>query len=73
MTLYQMKENDVGKIAYIDDQCVFNRRLFDLGVIAGQKVVCVNRGLFGSPIAYEICGSKIALRKNDAKMIGVVL
>ncbi|MGN0534305.1 MAG: ferrous iron transport protein A [Eubacterium sp.] len=73
IALYQMNEKESGTVTHINAGNDFSRRLFDLGLISGQHIACVNKGLFGSPIAYEICGSKIALRKNDAKKIGVVL
>ena len=73
MTLSQMKEKQSGIITYIEDCSGFERRFFDMGFINGQKVVCDNIGLFGSPIAYQIRGSKIALRKKDADKIGVMV
>jgi ferrous iron transport protein B len=73
MKLSQMKENQSGFIIDIDDDTGFNRRLFDMGFINGQNISCLNIGIFGTPIAYQIRGSKIALRKKDASRIGVVL
>ncbi|MCH5315868.1 MAG: ferrous iron transport protein A [Eubacterium sp.] len=73
MTLYQMKINEVGIIDNIEDSSGFSRRLFDLGIMTGQRVKCTNKGLFGSPVLYEICGSKIALRKGDAIKVGVIV
>ena len=73
MTLSQMKENDVGHITYINTESCFERRFYDMGFIEGQYVRCVNIGILGTPIAYQIRGCKIALRKCDADKIGVVL
>ncbi len=73
MLLSQMKENQTGSITSINSSALPQRRLLDLGFIAGQKITCTNIGFTGSPIAYSIRGSKIALRKRDADMIGVVL
>jgi Fe2+ transport system protein FeoA len=73
MKLSQMKENQCARITDIDDNTPFERRFFDMGFINGQSVICVNIGLFGTPIAYQIRGSKIALRKKDASKIGVVM
>ncbi len=68
-----MKENQSGVITYVDDCSGFERRFFDMGFIDGQQVSCINIGLFGSPIAYQIRGSKVALRKKDANSIGVIV
>ena len=73
MTLSQMKENDFGHITYINTEPCCERRIFDLGFLEGQCIRCVNIGPFGTPIAYLIRGSKIALRKCDADKIGVIL
>lgn len=73
MQLSQMKENEMGVIAQISDNCAFERRFFDMGFVTGEQVKCMNIGLCGSPIAYLVHGSKIALRKKDAELIGVVM
>lgn len=73
MILSQMKENDTGYITDINVNRSVLRRFYDMGFISGQTVCCTNIGIFGSPIAYQIRGSKIALRKTDAERIGVTL
>lgn len=73
MTLSQMKENESGLITDINFCASAQRRFFDMGFISGQRVSCTNIGLSGSPIAYQIRGSKIALRKKDADRIGVAV
>ena len=45
------------------------RRLLDLGVIKSTKIKPVFKSISGSPIAYEIRGSVIAIRNEDAKNI----
>ena len=73
MTLSQMKENETGYITFINAGSGFERRFFDMGFISGQPVCCTNIGIFGSPIAYQLRGSKIALRKKYADRIGVIV
>ena len=73
MILSQMKVNESGYITDIDSGSNFERRFSDMGFITGQKIRCTNIGLFGTPIAYQIRGCKVALRKKDADRIGVVL
>lgn len=73
MLLSQMKENQTATITALDDNLSLSRRLRDMGFVAGQRINCNEIGLCGSPIAYTIRGTKIALRKKDADMIGVVL
>lgn len=73
MTLADMKENDRAIISHISNECEIKRRLFDMGFIKGNEISCVRRNPFGSPIAYCVEGSVIALRKTDAQKVGVVL
>lgn len=47
------------------------RRLQDLGLVAGTRIVCLQRAAAGDPIAYLIRGAVIALRQKDAARIEV--
>ena len=71
MLLSQMKENEICKIITIDDNCSLKNRLNELGISKGQKIECKNIGLSRSPIAYQICSTKLAIRKKDAQNIEV--
>lgn len=73
MTLADMCVNQKGIISEVDSACLIKRRLFDMGFVKGNNVCCVFRNPLGSPIAYRIDGSIIALRKPDAQMVGVIL
>lgn len=71
MLLSQMKENEICTIIAINDNCSLKNRLNELGISKGQKIECKNIGLSHSPIAYQICSSKLAIRKKDAQSIEV--
>ncbi len=73
MTLADMKENDCGIILYINSDCRIKRRLFDMGFVKGNEISCVRRNPMGSPIAFSVEGSVVAIRKPDAEKVGVVL
>ncbi len=45
------------------------RRFLDLGFCQGTPVKCINTGIFKNPHAYQIRGSVIAIRNEDAQMI----
>lgn len=47
------------------------RRLYELGLIPGTRVRCLQRAPAGSPLIYEIRGAAIALRKSDAEHIRI--
>ena len=69
MLLSQMKENEICKIVTISENCSLKHRLSELGISKGQKIK--NIGISRSPIAYQICSSKLAIRKKDAQKIEV--
>ncbi len=73
MTLADMKENECGIISHINSECEIKRRLLDLGFIKGNEVRFERKNIFGSPIAFNIEGSVVALRKSDASEVGVIL
>ena len=47
------------------------RRLLDLGIIKNTKITPVLKSPSGDPTAFEIRGTLIALRKEDASLIEV--
>lgn len=73
MLLSEMKENEKCEIVSINNNCELKKRLLELGLFKGQTVECKNISLNRSPIAYQICSSKLAIRKNDANKIEVNL
>lgn len=73
MTLADMKINQSAIISNIDSECEIKRRLLDLGFIKGNEVRFERKNIFGSPIAFNIEGSVVALRKPDASKVGVIL
>lgn len=63
-----------GQSAYINAielQGLLRRRIFDLGFIPGTLIECVRHGPSGSPIAYAVRGTVIALRREDAGQIKI--
>ncbi len=49
------------------------RRLLDLGICRGTAITPIFRSITGDSTAYLVRGSTIALRKEDAKNIQVIL
>ena len=69
MTLYELPLNSTGIIDNLNCSGNTRRRLLDLGLIKGTKIVPVFKSPSGDPIAYEIRKTLIALRKEDSCMI----
>ena len=72
MFLSELGEKQGAKIAKNSFSGDFSRRLRDMGFAEGEKVLCVRKSVFSSPIIYRIKGSNIALRKKDAQRIEVI-
>lgn len=49
----------------------FKRRLNDLGLTPGTKILCLNKSPSGDPVAYLIRGTVIAIRDTESSMISV--
>ena len=45
------------------------RRMLDLGIVEGTKIEVLHQSPLGDPIAYQIRGTVIALRKEEAIQI----
>ena len=69
ITLNQLPLNSYGKIVSLNCVGPIHRRLLDLGLIKNTPIKAILKSPFGDPTAYEVRGSTIALRKEDAKLI----
>lgn len=66
--LSNLKEKIKAKISSIESEDVLTK-MMELGVMPGGSFVLENRAPFGGPIAILVNGTKIILRKNEAKSI----
>ena len=69
ITLDKLPLNSYGKIVSLNCVGPIHRRLLDLGLIKNTPIKAILKSPFGDPPAYEVRGSTIALRKEDAKLI----
>jgi len=69
--LSNVKIGSFGKVLDINCNGDDRRRFLDLGVVKGTKIRPVLVSPLGDPRAYEIRGSVIAFRKEDADLIEV--
>lgn len=71
MTLNEGKIDEVLVIKEISILGKERRRLYDLGIVPGVKIVKKFNSMFKDPVCYEVKGSRIALRNREAKCIKV--
>ncbi|KMY57773.1 FeoA family protein [Geobacillus stearothermophilus] len=68
--LSNMKPGDRFRIEKVDvPDPMLKRRLLDLGFVPGGEVKVGQRSPLGDPTAYRVCGTTIALRKEESDYI----
>lgn len=67
--LCDLQEGEYAEIECLHNTGSIKRRLQDLGIVEGTRVQCVHISPFGSPIAYGVRGTVIALRTEDACLV----
>lgn len=69
MTLYELPLNKIGIVDNLNCNGNIRRRLLDLGLVKGTKIIPVLKSPSGDPTAFEIRKTLIALRKEDSSLI----
>jgi ferrous iron transport protein A len=70
MNLSQLALGQEAIIQSIDDQDVY-LKLLDLGCLPGELVRLEFIAPFGDPLAIQVAGSTLSLRKTDAQTIQI--
>jgi len=71
--LYDLPIGKLGRIKSLTAKGNIRRRLMDLGFVENTPVEALRRSPWGDPIAYQIRGTVIALRSEEASKIFVDL
>lgn len=69
--LSQTKVGDKCKVISLLCTGLSRRRMLDLGLIPGSYIEVVRKSPLGDPVAYNIRGALIALRKEESSQIMV--
>lgn len=70
-TLTSLRPGDRAMVECLAGEAALSRRLEDMGLIPGTRVACRMRTPSGALGAYEVRGTVIALRRQDADGITV--
>jgi Fe2+ transport system protein FeoA len=68
-TLDRLRPGQQAEITRIDAPAAERTRLMALGFVPGAPVRALLESPWGDPVAYEVCGAVIALRRTDARRI----
>ena len=64
-----LRPGEYGVVSCLSGENGIKRRLQDLGLVEGTKVLCLQRSPLGDPTAFSIRGAVIALREEDSSNI----
>lgn len=67
--MHELNLGEQGVIIKVEGEGRIRRRLFDMGVTPGAKVVFVKKAPLGDPIEIKIRGYDLTLRKEEAALV----
>lgn len=70
-SLTSLKEGETAIINCVTTRSSIRRRLQDIGLVKGTQVQCLQKSIFGDPVAYLIRDTVIAIRNEDAQLITI--
>lgn len=69
LPLFEVNVGSKARVSELLSIGLSRRRMLDLGLIPGTIINVIRKSPLGDPIAYNIRGALIALRKEEAKQI----
>lgn len=74
ITLADLGRGRRGIVTHVDASVDAStaRRLFDLGFAPGAIITVQRKAPLADPVIFEIAGFQIALRREQAKLVGVI-
>lgn len=70
-TLDQLPIGASGTVVRLHSQGANRRRMLDLGILPGTRILAETRSPLGDPVAYRIREALIALRREQARQIEI--
>ncbi len=71
LPLSDLARGQSGYIQQVEDTTGMKKRLGELGLLPGTRVVCELISPAGDPVAYRVRGALLALRRRDARTVRV--
>ena len=77
MPPYTLHQAPIGASTFVDQLLTpdkaMRRRLLDMGLTQGAKVLCLFESFKKDPRAYLIRGAVVALRREEAEKIAIII
>ncbi len=73
LSLSELEPGQKGVVIQIKGSGETRRRIMDMGIVRGSKIIMIRRAPLGDPLEFEIRDYNLTLRKREAKSIYVSL
>jgi ferrous iron transport protein A len=70
-TLASLRLGERGVVQSLRCKGLIRRRMLDLGLVPGTEVEAVMLSPNGDPVAYQVRGTMLALRREDAEAVEI--
>jgi len=71
MTLAELKPGDVATIIALNGDASTVQRLYEFGLLEGERVECLTKAPLGDPLEIAVGNTRLSLRRNEAGAITV--
>ncbi|RJP55726.1 MAG: ferrous iron transport protein A [Anaerolineaceae bacterium] len=71
--LHLLRPGQRGTISKVNGTSALRRRFVEMGIVKGETILIERDAPLGDPVAYFIKGYHLALRREEAAQIEVVL
>ncbi|HHO52227.1 MAG TPA: ferrous iron transport protein A [Deltaproteobacteria bacterium] len=72
MTLDQLAPGQTAIIREVGGTGVFRRRLLELGLLPGTRVLRTGQAPLGDPLSFRVRGTLLSIRSADASLVEVI-
>jgi ferrous iron transport protein A len=72
-TLNRLNPGDVGVVTRVTGSGPVKRRIIDMGVVAGSRIVVQKFAPLGDPMEIKVKNFNLSLRKSEAVLIEIQL
>ena len=71
MNSVEMKKGQKAKISFVGKDGLFQRKMFEMGIVPGAEIELMARHPFRGPLLFRIGQSQIALGRSAASAVEV--
>ncbi len=73
MTIANLEIGSVAKVKNVHGNNRISKRLMEMGIVPGVSIRVIKTAPFGDPIEIRVLGYNLAMRRNEAESIEIVM